>query len=94
MLEFITGIVTVQMPCRVKIFATSRRETDIAKAFEDTKIPTIQVQAENVASDIKTFARSRVERLRKGEHGKTIYITSNDLAQKIIQTLVLKADGM
>jgi hypothetical protein len=57
-LEFITGVVTVQTPCRIKIFATSRREMDIAKAFEDKKIPIIQVQAENVASDIESFVRS------------------------------------
>lgn len=93
-LEFITGMVTTRTPCRIKIFATSRREMDIAKAFESKKTLTIQVQAENVASDIKIVARSRAEKLRKGEHGKALYVTSDDLAQKIIQTLALKADGM
>jgi len=93
-LEFITSVVTTRTPCRVKIFATSRREMDIAKAFEDSKIPTIQVQAENVASDIETFIHSRIERLRNGEYGKTLYVTSNDLIEKIIQKLALKADGM
>lgn len=67
---------------------------DIAKAFEDRKIPTIQIQAENVAIDIETFARSRVEKLRKGEHGKTLYVTSADLTQTIVRTLAKKADGM
>ncbi|KAF2727145.1 hypothetical protein EJ04DRAFT_570650 [Polyplosphaeria fusca] len=93
-LEFITGVVTTRTLCRVNIFATSRREMDIAKAFEDKKIPIIQVQAENIASDIEIFAHSQVETLQKGEHGKTLYVTSNDLAQKIIRTLALKADGI
>jgi len=93
-LEFVTTVVTTQTPCCIKVFVTSRREMDIAKVFEDKKIPTIQIQAENVAADIETFARSRVEILRKGEHGRTLYITSADLTQKIIRTLALKADGM
>ncbi|KAF2738866.1 ankyrin, partial [Polyplosphaeria fusca] len=67
---------------------------DIAKAFEDKNIPTIQIQAENVARDIEIFARGRVETLRKGEHGKTLYVTSANLTQKLIRTLAHKADGM
>lgn len=93
-LEFITSVVTTRTLCRVKIFVTSRREMDIAKAFEDKKIPTIRVQAENVATDIETFVRSRVETLRRGEHGKTLYVTSPKVTQKLIRTLALKADGM
>lgn len=93
-LAFITGIATALIPCHVKVFVTSRREMDIAKAFEDKRIPTIQVQAENVAADTKTFARSQVEKLRAGEHGKTLYVTSDKLIEKIVQTLAMKAEGM
>jgi hypothetical protein len=93
-LEFITGVVTTRSVCRVKIFATSRREMDIARAFEDKMIPTIQVRAENVATDIETFVSSQVETLRRGEHGKTLYVSSADLIQKLIRTLAHKADGM
>lgn len=93
-LGFITSVVTAPISCRVRVFTTSRREMDIAKAFEDKNIPTIQVQAENVVTDIENFARSQVQKLRKGEHGKTLYVASDDLAQKIIQTLARKADGM
>lgn len=93
-LGFITGIATATVPCYVKVFVTSRREMDIAKAFEDKRIPTIQIRAENVAADIKTFARSQVEKLRAGEHGKTLYITSDELKEKIVQTLAVKAEGM
>jgi hypothetical protein len=93
-LGFITGLVTATVPCCVKVFATSRREMDIAKAFEEKHIPTIQIGAENVAADIETFARSQVENLRKGENGKTLYITSDSLKEKIIQTLATEANGM
>jgi hypothetical protein len=93
-LGFVTGIVAASIPCRVKVFATSRREMDIAEAFEDKRIPTIQIRAENVAADIETFARSQVEKLRAGEHGKRLYITSDELKEKIIQTLAVKAEGM
>jgi hypothetical protein len=93
-LRFVTGIVTTRIPCRVKVFITSRREMDIAKAFEDKHIPIVQIRAENVAADIETFARSQVEKLRTGEHGKALYITSDDLKDRIVQVLAKKADGM
>ena len=93
-LRFVTGIVTAQIPCRVKVFITSRREMDIAKAFEDKHIPIVQIRAENVATDIETFVRSQVEKLRKGEYGKALYITSDDLKDRIVQVLAKKADGM
>lgn len=93
-LGFITSIATAAIPCHVKVFVTSRREMDIAKAFEDKRIPTIQIRAENVAADIETFARSQVEKLRDGEHGKTLYVTSDELKEKIIHTLAAKAEGM
>jgi len=93
-LRFITGIVTAPTPCSIKVLVTSRKETDITKAFEDKGIPTIQVLAKNVATDIETFARSQVEKLRAGEHGKTLYVTSDRLIEKIIQILAIKAEGM
>jgi hypothetical protein len=93
-ISFITGIVTISDSCCVKVFVTSRREMDIAKAFEDRRIPTIPIQADNVASDIKSFVRSQVETLQRGEHGKTLYVTSENLKEKIILTLAAKADGM
>ncbi|KAF5852242.1 hypothetical protein GGP41_001012, partial [Bipolaris sorokiniana] len=93
-LGFITGIVTAPTSCNVKVLVTSRKEMDIAKAFEDKRIPTIQVLAENVAMDIETFARSQVEKLRAGEHGKTLYVTNDKLTERIIQTLAMKAEGM
>ncbi|OAG06012.1 ankyrin [Paraphaeosphaeria sporulosa] len=93
-LGFITGIVTAQVRCHVKVFVTSRNEMDIAKAFGDRHIPTIQIQTENVTADIETFARSQVEKLQGGEHGKTLYVTNDGLKEKIVRTLATKAEGM
>ncbi|KAI1560042.1 Ankyrin repeat protein [Pyrenophora tritici-repentis] len=93
-LGFITGIVRAQVGCQVKVFVTSRNEMDIAKAFGDKHIPTIQIQTENVTADIEAFARSQVTKLQAGENGKTLYITNDGLKEKIIQTLAAKAEGM
>jgi hypothetical protein len=93
-LAFITNIVTSQIGCNVKVFVTSRYEMDIAKAFEDKQMPTIKIRAENVASDIEAFTRSQVEKLQAGQHGKTLYITSVELKEKVIQTLAQRAEGM
>ncbi|KAF2025955.1 ankyrin, partial [Setomelanomma holmii] len=67
---------------------------DIAKAFGDKRIPTIQIQTKNVTADIETFARSQVEKLQAGEHGKTLYVTNDRLKEKIVRTLATKAEGM
>ncbi|EFQ90116.1 hypothetical protein CFE70_010584 [Pyrenophora teres f. teres 0-1] len=67
---------------------------DIAKAFGDRHIPTIQIQTKNVTADIETFARNQVEMLQAGEHGKTLYVTNDRLKEKIVRTLATKAEGM
>ncbi|KAH6621900.1 ankyrin repeat-containing domain protein [Boeremia exigua] len=91
---FITGIVTIQSGCQVKVFVTSRYEMDIAKAFGDMCIPTIHIRVAEITADIEVFARSRVEKLMAGEHGKTLYVASDRLKDYIIETLVEKAEGM
>ncbi|EUC36296.1 hypothetical protein COCCADRAFT_73150, partial [Bipolaris zeicola 26-R-13] len=93
-LGFITEVVTMPAPHCIKVFATSRREMDITEAFVKKDVPTIQISAGNVSADIETFARSRVEELRSGQHGKTLYIDSDDFTEEIIRTLAQKAEGM
>ena len=78
---------------RAKIFITSRREADIVEAFEG-KTSTIQIEAKNVAADIALYVGDEVAKLRRGWNGKRLYLTSNRLQRKIIDTLVDKADGM
>ena len=77
-----------------KIFVTSRRESDIVRAFEDGSTPTIQIKEENVAADIESFVQSEVKTLRKGFYGKKLHLTSDVLEARVIQTLTEKADGM
>ncbi|OAL46950.1 hypothetical protein IQ07DRAFT_479308, partial [Pyrenochaeta sp. DS3sAY3a] len=67
---------------------------DIAKAFESDQIPTIQIQADQVAPDIAAYARTQVEALRAGHNGQTLYIRADELAEQVIATLIAKADGM
>lgn len=88
---FITKIVAEQQ-C-AKVFITSRREADILEAFEG-KTSTIQIEARSVAADIALHVRDEVTKLRKGYNGKRLYLTSDKLQGKIIDTLVSKADGM
>lgn len=93
-LGFITGIVTAQTSTRVKVFVTSRPETDIARAFGDHHVPTVRILAEDVTADIEIFARDQVKQLRAGKNGKKLYITNDSLEEKIVQTLTAKAQGM
>jgi hypothetical protein len=93
-LGFIAEVVTTLIPCRIKAFATSRRETDITEAFVRNHVPTVEISAEDVAADIETFARSKVEELQAGKHGKILYITKEEVKERIIQTLAQKAEGM
>lgn len=91
---FITGVLKSSTSCCVKVFVTSRREMDIAKAFESDQIPTIEIKADQVAPDIAVYARTQVEALRAGQNGQTLYISADELAEQVIATLIAKADGM
>jgi ankyrin repeat domain-containing protein 50 len=88
---FISKIVA-ELQC-AKVFITSRREADILEAFEG-KTSTIQIEARSVAADIALHVRDEVTKLRKGYNGKRLYLTSDKLQGRIIDTLVSKADGM
>jgi ankyrin repeat domain-containing protein 50 len=83
------------IPC-AKIFVTSRRESDIERAFTENSTPTIQIQiqARNVATDIRSYVESEVKRLRKGHYGNKLFLSSDALEARVISTLVEQADGM
>ncbi|KAF2994958.1 hypothetical protein E8E13_002790 [Curvularia kusanoi] len=93
-LQFITGIMTAQGQCKIRVFVTSREEMDIKHAFADKSFPSIHILAESVTADIETYTRSQVEKLWAGVNGKTLYINNDELQEKIIQTLASKAAGM
>jgi len=90
-ISFVSEVIA-KMQC-AKVFITSRREGDILQAFEG-KTSTIQIEAKNIAADIELYVRDEVAELRKGRHGKRLYLTSDKLQEEIIRTLMSKADGM
>jgi ankyrin repeat domain-containing protein 50 len=77
-----------------KIFVTSRREQDVVRAFTRLTTPTIEVQAKSVAADILKYVEDETNRLRDGYDGKRLYIKSDILRQKIVETLTAKSEGM
>lgn len=73
----------------VKLFISSRREHDIAKQLEFSRI--IEISARDNKEDIKKFVDERIEKTE--ETGKWISIPQ-DLKNKIKNTLCAKSDGM
>jgi hypothetical protein len=82
-----------RIPC-AKVFVTSRRESDIERAFAESKTPTIQIQAENVEADIRSFVESEIRKLRQGYYGKKLFLSNDLLENQIISSLTGKAEGM
>lgn len=41
----------VELPC-AKVFASSRKESDIANTFSQIKAPTVEIEVRNTADDI------------------------------------------
>jgi hypothetical protein len=78
----------------VKVFVTSRPETDITRFMEDAGTPTLKVDASFMGPDIEKFVTDEVRDLRLGRNGVRLYIKSDALAEEVIRTLTEKADGM
>ena len=81
------------LPC-AKVFITSRRESDIERAFVASNTPTIQIQAKNVEADIRSFVEGKVREYRQGYYGKKLFLSNDLLEARITSTLTQKADGM
>lgn len=91
-LGFLAGMVN-SLLC-TKVFATSRRETDIEEAFKNSKTPIIEIEAESVAADILSYVTNETKRLRDGYDGRKLFVKSDALEDTIIRTLTEKAEGM
>lgn len=78
----------------VKVFVTSRPETDITRFMEDAGTPTLKVDASFMGPDIEKFVTDEVRDLRLGRNGVTLCIKSDDLAEEIVRTLTERANGM
>ena len=75
----------------VKLFVTSRKEPDIARAFLLKSFPTIEIEAANVDSDIAVYTKAQIEsRLKDGR----LILQSMILKHKILTALTTKAGGM
>lgn len=75
----------------IKLFVTSRKESDIQRAFQQNSIPTIEVEAAKVNSDIELYVKAQIElRLQNG----SLKLKNIVLKDKIFNTLTKKAGGM
>ena len=75
----------------VKVFITSRKESDIERAFQQKGIPTIEIEATKVDTDIEVYVRAQIElRLNSG----SLSIRDMTLKSKILSALTTKAGGM
>ena len=73
----------------VKLFITSRKESDIERAFQ--KIPTIEVEAAKVDSDIEIYVKAQIDlRLQNG----SLQLKNTALQDRILSVLTRKAGGM
>jgi hypothetical protein len=88
-ISFISDLVD-DLP-RAKVFVTSRREVDIIEAFTRRETPLIQIEAHNVSEDINAFVNDRVEHL---VGTNKLRLKDPALKERIIQTLVSRAEGM
>ena len=75
----------------LKLFITSRRESDLERAFLRNSIPTIEMEATKVDRDIEDYVKAQIQqRLQDGRLG----LKNIALAEKILTTLTTKAGGM
>jgi hypothetical protein len=77
-----------------KIFLTSRRENDIARCFDRKGIIKLQIDSYGHSDDIESFIRRETLRLRYNPGVRQLTVHSDTLFDKIVSTLIEKADGM
>jgi len=77
-----------------KNFVSSRRESDIVRAFENSGTTPLQIEAKSTAKDIEAYVKDEVQQLRQGRHGQFLHLPSDSLAVEVVETLTSKANGM
>ena len=73
--EFFSGVVGCSVTSAgqgiVKLFVTSRKGSDIERAFHQQSFPTIKIEAAKVDSDIEIYVKAQIEqRLQDGRLSK------------------------
>ena len=89
--KFLLSITEASNQGTVKLFVTSRKESDIERVFQQNAIPTIEIEATKVDSDIEAYVKNQIEqRLQDGD----LRIRNMALKDKILGALTTKAGGM
>ena len=89
--KFLLSITEASNQGTVKLFVTSRKESDIERVFQQNAIPTIEIEATKVDSDIEVYVKDQIEqRLQDGN----LRIRNMALKDKILGALTTKAGGM
>jgi hypothetical protein len=90
-IEFILACVR-DLP--IKMFMTSRMAPDILDAFHSTEFSTVNIQATDVADDIRLFVYSQIKKLRQQGNGKRLHLTDDNLEPIIVSSLAEHSDSM
>lgn len=88
--EFILSLANTSQGI-VKPFVTSRKESDIERAFRQRSVPTIEVEAAKVDRDIEVYVKAQIE-LRLQDH--SLKLRNIALKDKLVGALTTKAGGM
>ena len=84
----------VNNTCHVKVFVTSRLESDIEEALTQMKTRCVRIEARSVQRDIHNYVTQETRRLRHGTDGRKLNLNNPALEDQIIETLTTKAEGM
>jgi len=75
----------------IKIFVSSRRESDIRARFKHRNTPAIELETGKISPDIRSFVQHEASRLRTESR---LCVRDDTLFAEIVQKLVDKSDGM
>ena len=75
----------------IKLFVTSRKESDIERVFRQKSFPTVEIEAKKVDHDIKIYVEAQIEQRIQDER---LILRDMALKDKILSTLTTKASGM
>jgi hypothetical protein len=74
-----------------KIFMTSRKKNDIARYFDREGVLQVTTDSYDTMNDINCLIRQKTESLRQSQD---LLVDSDVLFEKVVSTLIRRADGM
>jgi len=75
----------------VKVFVSSRKESDISARFKYLNTPAIELETGKITPDIHNFVQHEVLRLRRDSE---LHVQDDALLADIVERVVDKSDGM